>query len=240
MAAGPDQYSLPYGLGSGGGQFALQLQRYQHEHGGTREQLFAVVKAARRHAQLNHYAYWRGKELALQDYLNSRWVYEPLCLLDCDMPVTAAGAVVLTSAAQAKDRPHRPAYVSGYASTSQPGNAVFRAAGIEPKDLRVAQLFDGFSPIVWRWLEFLGFCGPGEAPAFCENGRIELGGELALNTFGGSLGEGRLVGFGHIREAAMQVMGRAGDRQVAGADHCVVTAGWPSPGVWRYLFMFSA
>jgi len=72
MAPGPAQYALPYGLGGGGGQFALDLQRYTHDFGATREQLFAVVKAARCHAQLNPWPYWRGKDLTLDDYLSSR------------------------------------------------------------------------------------------------------------------------------------------------------------------------
>jgi acetyl-CoA acetyltransferase len=238
MVAGPSQFSLPYGLGGGGGQFALGLKRYQHEYGGSREQLFNVVKAARRHAHLNPRAYWRDRELTLEEYLNSRWIYEPLCLFDCDLPLNAAGAVVLTTADRAKDAPNGAAYIEAYASTSEPGDAIFRAAGIARKDVSVAQLYDGFSPIVWSWLETFGFCGPGEAPAFCEGGRIELGGELPVNTFGGNLGEGRLFGFGHIREAAMQVMDRAGERQVSGAAHCVVALGQPNPGIARYIFMF--
>jgi acetyl-CoA acetyltransferase len=80
------------------------------------------------------------------------------------------------------------------------------------QDVQVAQVYDGFSPFVWYWLEALGFCGKGEAHSFTRDGRIQLGGSLPINTFGGNLGEGRLHGFGHVREGALQVMGRAGER----------------------------
>ncbi len=91
----------------------------------------------------------------------------------------------------------------------------------------MAQLYDGFSPFVWQWLEHLDFCKPGEAAAFVGDGRrISLGGELPVNTFGGQLGEGRLHNMGHLREAAMQIMGRCGPRQVPNVEHSLVTGGF--------------
>mgnify|MGYP001594291339 FL=1 len=115
---------------------------------------------------------------------------------------------------------------------------MFDAAGIGRKDVGVGQIYDGFSHFVWYWLEQLGFCGPGEAHNYIQNGRIGMGGELPLNTFGGSLGEGRLHGFGHVREAAYQIMGRAGERQVPDAKHCVVAVGVGVPGnISTYLML---
>lgn len=239
-ASGADQYTLPYGLGSGGGPHALALQRYMHQYSATREELFEVVNADRTHARLNPWAYWKDRELTLEDYQNARWVYEPLCLFDCDIPVTAAGALVMTTAERARDLPHKPAYIAGYASTHQRDGSIFEASGVARQDVQVAQIYDGFSPFVWYWLEALGFCGKGEAHSFTRDGRLQLGGSLPVNTFGGNLGEGRLHGFGHVREGALQVMGRADQRQVPSVEHCLLAIGQLTPGLTRYLVMLSA
>jgi acetyl-CoA acetyltransferase len=227
---GPDQYTAPYGVGIGA--ISLWLTRYMHDYGATREDLFEVVGTLREHAQLNEYAYWRGKPLTLDDYMSARFVYEPMCLYDYDIPVTGAGAVVLTTADRARALPHRPAYVAGFANTRAPGDAIFDLSGIGRDAVQAAQLYDGFSPVVWKWLEALGFCGEGEAHAFARGGRIKLGGELPVTTFGGSQGEGRLHGMGHVREGAMQVMGRAGERQVPGLENCLVALGFDSVPGW--------
>ncbi len=235
-AGGPAQFTAPYGLVPMG-RHAQWLKRYMHDSGATKEDLFNVVKTLRNHAQLNPYAYWRGKDITLEDYLAARWIYEPLCLFDCDMPLTGAGAVVLTTADRAKDLPHPPAYISGFASTYESGDAVFEASGVGRDEIQAAQLYDGYIHMVWFWLERLGFCGKGEAHQFSRDGGISLGGALPVTTFGGSQGEGRLHGMGHIREGAMQVMGRAGERQTPGLEHCVVACGFESvPG---YAFIFS-
>jgi acetyl-CoA acetyltransferase len=239
-AAGPLQFTLPYGLSGGGPQFALQLKRYMFEHGATREQLFAIVKLARRHAALNPVAYWRDKPVTLEEYMRSRWIYEPLSLLDCDLPVTTAGALIVTTAERARDLPHKPALVTGFAGTAAGRETVFEVSGVAREDVDVAQIYDGFSPFVWYWLEQLGFCAPGEAAAFAENGRLELDGDLPVNTAGGNLGEGHFQGFGHLREGAMQIMGRCGDRQVANARHCLVAAGQPTGSRSRHAIMLSA
>ena len=231
--AGPEQFTIPYGLGAAGGRFALWLQRYMHEYGATREELFEVARIARENAQRNPRAIWHGaKPLTLDDYLTSRWVYEPMCLFDADMPVTAAGAFVMTTAERAQDLPHA-ALLASY-GVNRP-ERVFAEAGITPADVQVAQIYDGFSLMVWNWLERLGFCGPGEAHAFTQGGRIARGGSLPLNTFGGSLGEGRLHGMGHVREAALQAMGRAGDRQVPNVRHSLVQVGVPERS-WVVIF----
>ena len=235
-SGGPEQFSAPYGIGIGA--MAMWLQRYMHDYGATREELFDVVGALRAHAQLNPYAYWRDKPLALDEYLSSRWVYEPMCLYDYDIPVTGAGAVILTTADRAAALPHKPAYVAGFVNTRERGDAIFEASGIGREAVQAAQLYDGFSPVVWVWLEALGFAGKGEAHEFTRDGRIRLGGELPVTTFGGSQGEGRLHGMGHVREGAMQVMGRAGERQVPGLENCLVALGFDAVPGW--VLMLSA
>jgi acetyl-CoA acetyltransferase len=237
QVGGPEQFITPYGIHPIG-RHAQWLRRYMHDYGATREELFAVVKANRSHAQLNPYAYWRGRELGLEEYMSSRWIYDPMCIYDCDIPVTAAGAAVVTTAERAKALRPNPAYITGFCNNSQSGDTIFQVSGVDRRDVQTAEIYDGFVQMVWYWLELLGFCERGEAHEFTKDGRIELGGELPVNTFGGSQGEGRLHGFGHIREAAMQVMGRAGERQVANAQHVVATNGFEWIPGW--VVMFSA
>ena len=224
-ARGADQFTLPYGLGAGGGRFALWLQRYMYETGATREELFEIARVGRENAQRNPYAIWRGKPpLSKDEYMTARWLYEPMCLYDSDMPATAAGAFLMTTSERARDLPHRPAYIAGYANASEP-QRLFSSVGITQADIQVAQIYDGFAPIAWHWLERLGFCGKGEAHSFTQNGRIARGGALPINTFGGSLGEGRLHGMGHIREAVLQCMGRAGERQIPNVRYSLAQVG---------------
>lgn len=238
---GFEQFTVPYGLGGAGGRHSLWLRRYMHETGATKEEQYALAKAERESALRNPIAYWYGHgPLSKEDYLNARRVYEPMCLFDIDIPVTAGGALVMTTAERARDLPHQPAYVAGFTSTRLPGKRIFEVSGIPRESLKLAMLYDGYAHFVYYWLEELGFCGKGEAHNFIQDGRIEQGGVLPLNTFGGSIGEGRLHGFGHVREAAYQVMGRAGERQVPDADACVVAVGVGLPGEVATLLMLSA
>jgi len=237
FAGGSEQFTAPYGQ-QGIGRMAFWLQRYMHDTGATKQELYHVAKTLRDHAQLNPYAYWHGKLLSEEDYLASRPIFEPMCVYDCDIPITGAGAIVLTTADRAKHLPHKPAYISGYATTYEPRQTVFDRSGVARDEVHAAQLYDGFLPFIWHWLESLGFCAKGEAHHFALNGNIALGGKLPVTTFGGSQGEGRLHGMGHIREAAMQVMGRAGERQVPNLHNCIVSIGvdWVPGGI----FMVSA
>ena len=93
--------------------------------------------------------------------------------------------------------------------------------------MSTAELYDSSSSSTLYWLEAAGFCGEGEAYMFIQDGRIALEGELPLNTFGGSLGEGRMHGMGHIVEAVMQVTDRAEKRQVPNASAVCAIDGSP-------------
>jgi len=110
---------------------------------------------------------------------------------------------------------------------------MFRMAGVRPQDIDVAQLDDAYAPLVPLQLEELGFCGRGEGAAYCEGGdRIRLGGEIPLNTSGGSLGEGHIHGMNHVVEAVRQIRGTS-TGQVKGAELALVStgAGGPAAGL---------
>jgi acetyl-CoA acetyltransferase len=240
VAEGPLAWLLPVGMLSPVVQVAPYATRYMHEFGVTREQLGWIPVVQRRWAARNPDAVYRDP-MTIEDYLASRMISTPMCLYDCDVPCDGATAIVVSTADAAKDlrAPVRIEAMAGVVD-SRPswdqwedmtrvghatGDAMWARTDLKPADVDVAQLYDGFTiEVVW-WLEAVGFCKPGEAADFVEGGeRIDLGGELPLNTWGGQLSGGRLhAAFGHTAEAVRQLRGEAGERQVEGAEVAVVT-----------------
>ena len=192
-------------------------------NGITREDLYEITALARRHAARNPYAIWKEKSVRLDDYMTAPMVADPHCLYDCDMPVCGAAAFVI---ARSGDIPHGAvsAPVLSWSNHLNP-EAVFKEAGLKPSDIDLCQLYDGFSTMIPEWLEAFGWCETGKSLDFIKDGKAELDGTLPLNTFGGSLGEGRLHGIGHLREAYLQVSGQADERQLSNANRCLVQIG---------------
>ena len=173
-------------------------------------------------------------------------VSDPLRLLDCDIPLQGCVALLMTTAERARDLRQKPAYLAGFAmntlarppvidytqldhyeSGRETSDALWQSAGLGAGDMGAAMLYDGFSPSTLYWLESAGFCGRGEALDFIQNGRIAIEGEMPVNTFGGSLCQGRLHGMGHAAEAVLQATGRAQARQAKRADAVCVFSGSP-------------
>ncbi len=223
-AHGVDQFTVPFAYNTGGARFATRARDYMERSGAGRRDLFEVVSLMRRNARGNPAAIWRDRGLEWETYRDAAMVTEPLCLYDCDMPVCGAVAWVMTGAGEAARRWTNPVFVQGTANWTQ-ADRIFARAGCTPADVRMAQIYDGFSHMVWGWLERLGWAEEGRAWRFVNDGHCEPWARLSLNTFGGSIGEGRLHGAGHLREAVLQLSGRAGGRQVAGVDRCLVQAG---------------
>jgi acetyl-CoA acetyltransferase len=237
-------YYIPFGLTAPPQWYALIARRHMHEYGTTAAQLGAVAVAMRKHAQLNENAVMHGKPITLDDYLASPMITAPYRLLDCCIETDGAAAVVVTSAERARDLQKTPVYISGVAA-AQPYPAdeilnrkdiyeagmtiaaphAFGMAGVTPQDVHFAEIYDCFTFEVLQQLEETGFCKRGEGGAFVEGGRIELGGELPVNTHGGLLSEAHTLGINHIVEAARQLRHEAGARQVANARLGLVT-GW--------------
>jgi acetyl-CoA acetyltransferase len=248
VAVGDDQFSAPYGLTSIIQTHAVGYQRYLHKYKADPDAMAALTTNSRSNANLNPQAIFRDRKLTVEDYLAAPVVASPLRLFDCDVPVQGSAAIVLTTADRAVDRPHDPAYVLAHAQGTLPRRPIahpvymvmdhmsngqstagklWSRAGVGPKDVDVAELYDGFASSTYYWLEAAGFCGEGEASHFIQGGRISLTGELPVNTFGGSLSEGRLHGMGHVIEAARQVTGLADQRQVEDAHIAVALDGSP-------------
>jgi acetyl-CoA acetyltransferase len=231
----PPAYEAPYKLLRPAGAYALATSRYMHQYGLRREQLGEVALAARRWAQLNPDAFLRDP-LTMDDYLKARMVADPLGVRDCCLVTDGAAAVVMVSAARAKDLVRRPVYVLGAAAatdhrdiTSMPdltvtaavqsGARAFAQAGVKPSEVDVVELYDAFTINTILFLEDLGFCAKGEGGSFVQGGRIAPGGELPVNTNGGGLScvHPGMYGLFTMVEATQQLMGVAGDRQVPGA-----------------------
>jgi len=226
------QWSLPFGAVSAVNWIALVAQRRMHEFSLTREQLGQIALNARANAALNPRAIYSAP-MDLADYLGARMISTPLCLFDCDAPCDGSTAFVVSHRDYAPDAPHPACHVNavGTALRGRPSwdqyedptsmaaldaaASMWERTELQPSDVDVAQLYDGFSILAMVWLEALGFCGRGESGPFVEGGtNIGRSGVLPLNTAGGQLSGGRLHGFGLIHEACLQLRGEAGGRQV--------------------------
>ncbi|MEV5537803.1 lipid-transfer protein [Saccharopolyspora shandongensis] len=245
-----NSWSYPVGVATPGAQVAMFARRYMHDYGATSEDFGRVAVADRKHAATNPHAWFYQRPITLADHQASRWITEPLRLLDCCQESDGGVAIVVTSRARAADLPHPPAVVAAAAQGSGAdqftmtsyyrddlaalpemgvvARQLWRQAGIGPQDVQVGILYDHFTPFVLVQLEELGFCGRGEAKDFIADGAIELGGRLPLNTHGGQLGEAYIHGMNGIAEAVRQVRGSAVN-QVDDVGHVVVTAGTGVP-----------
>jgi acetyl-CoA acetyltransferase len=230
-----------FGMTSPGAGAALVAQKYFARFGATSRQLAAIAVAFRKHAALNPTAIMR-EPITVDDHQNSRFVCEPLHLLDYCLINDGAACVIVTTSERARDLKKPPVYISGMQGlpggreefiwaypgfgTSQqdafdytPGlQPVYQMAGVTPKDIAALFTYDAFSILAWIALERFGFCGQGEAAAFTQDGRIELGGALPMNTNGGLISEAHVMGWNHQVEIVRQLRGECGQRQVANAQ----------------------
>lgn len=230
-----------FGMTSPGAGAALVARKYFDRFGATSRDLASVAVAFRKHASMNPTAIMQ-QPITVDDHQNSRFVCEPLHLLDYCLINDGAACVLVTSSERAKDCKKPPVYISGmqglpagrhefiwtypgfgtaqqdvfdYEAGVQP---VYKMAGVSSKDIDVLFTYDAFAILAWTALERFGFCGQGDAAAFTQNGRIEVGGELPMNTNGGLMSEGHIMGWNHQVELVRQLRGECGERQVSNAE----------------------
>jgi acetyl-CoA acetyltransferase len=240
----------PYGLLTPAQWVAMFATRYMHEYGATSEDFGRVAVADRKHAATNPAAWFYEQPITLEDHQRSRWIVEPLHLLDCCQESDGAQALVVTSLERAADLAQPPAVIRAAAQgagrdqemmtsyyrdsiTGLPemglvANQLWATAGIGPADVQTAVIYDHFTPFVLCQLEEFGFCGRGEAKDFLRDGSVELGGSLPINTHGGQLGEAYIHGMNGIAEGVRQVRGSSVN-QVKEVEHVLVTAGTGVP-----------
>jgi len=237
---GPHAETHWAGLAAPIGGAALATQRYLYRYGIDREKLGHVAIAQRASAAHNPRAV-KTAPIGPEEYAASRYVVEPLRLLDCSVMVDTAVAVLITSGDRARSLRQRPVHLRAFRGIGggpndfvfgQPGlginqaevfdyvpdehtMSVFRRAGVEPADIDTLHCYDGFAPQVWWTLERFGFCSAGEAADFVAEGQTALQGRLPVNTSGGHLSEGHSNGWGQTLEIVAQLRGQAGARQIS-------------------------
>ncbi|MFI7449139.1 lipid-transfer protein [Nonomuraea sp. NPDC049714] len=243
-------WHVPYGLMTPAAWVAMFAQRYMHAYGATSEDFGRVAVAMRRHAATNPAAWFHGRPITLAEHQESRWIVEPLRLLDCCQESDGAVALVVTSAERARDLRRSPAVITaaaqgagagqmmmtsyyrddmtGLPEMSVVGRRLWEMSGLTPADIQTAILYDHFTPFVLTQLEELGFCGKGEAADYLKDGGIELDGRLPVNPHGGQLGEAYIHGMNGIAEAVRQIRGTSVN-QVGGVANVLVTAGTGVP-----------
>ncbi|HUI27752.1 MAG TPA: lipid-transfer protein [Candidatus Kryptonia bacterium] len=243
------QYHIPFGLVTPAQEMAIIYHRHMHEYGTTTEHFGMVAVAQRAHAARNPNAVMR-EPITLADHQRSRWIAEPLRLLDCCLETDGACAVVVTAAERARDTRQRPAYILAGAQAEGPihiqmadyfqhwreetaGRAVakqlYAMAGVAPADIDAAMFYDHFSPAVLTSLEDYGFCARGESGPFVAAGNIAWpDGSLPVNTHGGSLSEAFIHGYNHVLEGVRQIRGTS-TSQVADAELVLVTSSNTDP-----------
>ena len=244
-----NSYCYPHGLSTPAAQVAMIARRYMHLSGATSRDFGMVSVADRKHAANNPKAYFYGKPITIEDHQNSRWIAEPLRLLDCCQETDGGVAIVVTTPERARDLTHRPVIVEAAAQGSSPdqysmvsyyrpelglpemglvGRQLWEQSGLRPADIQTAILYDHFTPFTLIQLEELGFCAQGDAKDFVADGAIEIGGRLPINTHGGQLGEAYIHGMNGIAEGVRQLRGTSVN-QVEGVEHVLVTAGTGVP-----------
>jgi acetyl-CoA acetyltransferase len=237
-------WNLPFGLLTPASWVAMAAQRYLHTYGLTPDAFGHVAVTDRHHAATNRAAYFYEKPITLADHAASRWIVEPLRLLDCCQETDGGQAIVVTSVERARDLPQPPAVIvaaaqgagrvqeqmtsfyrddlTGLPEMGVVARQLWRTSGLAPGDIDVGIVYDHFTPFVLMQLEEFGFCKPGEAADFV------AADTLPLNTHGGQLGEAYLHGMNGIAEAVRQLRGTSVN-QIPGAARTLVTAGTGVP-----------
>jgi acetyl-CoA acetyltransferase len=244
-------FHAPFGLVSEAGRIAMIVRRYMHEHNVDSDLFGWVSTVCREHGARNPDGMFHGKPTTIEDYLKSKVIVDPIRGLDCYEESDGAIAMVVTTAEKAERFKQKPAYILGavqieLSETEEKngfykpevgrlpeigivGEKLFAMAGVGARDIDVVHLDDSYAPLVPMQLEELGFCDRGTGAEFCRGGdRIRVGGELALNTSGGSLGEGYLYGMNHVAEAVRQIRGTS-TAQVKDASLSLVASGAGGP-----------
>jgi acetyl-CoA acetyltransferase len=242
LSAMPNAHSRPRGDTAAIGMFgaaagyALSARRGMYEFG-TGPHVWAHIAANQRAwANINPRAMMHDRKLSVEDYYNTRYIAEPFRLVDCCLVSDGARAFVVTTTERAKNLKNTPAvimgmgqyhkgedvlnskHMAGGTAAKNASEDAFKMAGVTHKDLDAAEIYDCFTYTVELTMMDYGFYKKGEAEAFFANGRTAPGGEFPVNTSGGLLSEIYYMGFTPLTEAAIQIMGQAGERQLKKRD----------------------
>jgi len=220
------------------GLYALMATAHMHEYGTTEEQMARVAVKNHHNGTLNPKAHMQ-KEITVEKVMGSKVIAWPLKLYDCSLITDGASCLILTHPDLAKKFTDSPVHVIGSGQASDAiglyereklttlkaarlaGKEAYRMAGVEPKDLDVAEVHDCFTIAEIMAYEDLGFCGSGKGGKLIEEGTTELGGKLPVNPSGGLKSKGHPVGAtgtAQAYEIYLQLTGQAEERQVEDAE----------------------
>ena len=235
------QFESPFGIGAAASQTGMAATRHMHQYGTTREQMAEIAVSTRKWATLNPRAIMREPQ-TIDDVLGAPMVSWPFTMAMCCLVMDAGGAVILTSAERAKDLKKPPVYIAGsgegtahngisqmrdaswWEGVAQNAARAFPMAGIDRKDIDVAEFYDAFVFNPMFAIEALGFTERGGSGDFVSNGGTAPGGHFPLNTHGGGLSYVHPGPYGIFPfiEGVRQTRGEAGDRQVPNVHHAAV------------------
>ena len=217
--------------------YALAARRAMHLFRTGPETWKHIAVGHRKWANLNSRAMHYDEAMTFDDYFNARWIVEPFRLFDNCIVTDGGRACVITTVERACDLRHRPVrimgigqhhpsdyvqratHLAGPTGARKAGEKALHMAGITLGDVDACEVYDCFTYTVEITMQDLGFFGPGEGEEWFAGGKIEPGGAMPVNTSGGLLSEAYHMGLTQITEAAMQLMGRCGKRQLGQATH---------------------
>ena len=243
-------WTSPFGLLTPASWVAMFATRYMHLSGATSEDFGRVAVTDRGFAATNPAAFFYERPITLEEHQESRWIVEPLHLLDCCQESDGGQAILVTSLERSRDLPNPPAVIASAAQGATDDQQAMRSyyrddisripemklcadqlwknTGLGPSDIQVANIYDHFTPLFLPQLEEFGFCEKGEAKEFLRDGNIGMDGLLPTNTNGGQLGEAYIHGMNGIAEAVRQIRGTSVN-QVENVENALVTAGTSVP-----------
>jgi acetyl-CoA acetyltransferase len=235
------EFEAPIGIFAPAQLYAPGARRHMELYGTTPRHLAEIAVVTRQHAILNGNAVMT-KPLTVEEHHASRMISDPFRLFDCSLESDGGAAIIVSAAEAARDlarprisimgvaegHPDSPASIAQRPDLLEFGLVkaaprAFAMAGVTPADIDVAEIYDCFTFTVINQLENLGFCKKGEGGPFVMDGRIALGGALPINTHGGLLSQGHVVGLNHIIELTRQLRGEGGQAQVKDAEIGLVT-----------------
>jgi len=217
------------------GPLALMANIYAAKYGITSEQAAKVTVKNRSNAANNPFAHVQMPDITLDDVMNSQMISYPLRLHDCCPQSEGACAVIYANEEETKKITDNPAWFKGVSTAHYytfgcddlmfdlptaaiASKKIYKKLGIKDpvKDLDVAEIYEPTSWSELSWTESLGFCGRGEGGKLLDEGITQMDGELPVNPSGGVLSTNPIGATALVRfaEAAIQVMGRGGKRQI--------------------------
>jgi len=224
---------------------ATEASAYMKQYGATQEDAARVAVRDRNNALNNPHAHLR-RPITVADVMSSPMLAYPIKLLDVCPRTDGACAVVFAAANIARKMCPRPAwikacsvrhtytwfgdstdYTSGLVSLKRAAQEAFQTAGIRnpAEELDVAELYLPYTYAGLKWIEDLGFCGPGEGARFVADGHTDMNGKIPVNPSGGVISTNCIGATALLRvaEAAIQIMGKGGKRQVPDVRQALAT-----------------